>query len=164
MTATKKQLRISESHSNSNRCTPCRGKPDQHATCFPRSVHVWPLTIRISCGPRIAINRFELIHHPWEEGLPTQSTTWWLTDPWVHTQVLSHNSQWSSREKSSFYWQLATRLTRPIYQHEIGMFNTCLRGPTHRSLTNTGGATTLEVPGFHIPLLDLPNWQSPLST
>jgi hypothetical protein len=31
MTATNKQLLISESHDNSNRCTPCRGKPDQHA-------------------------------------------------------------------------------------------------------------------------------------
>jgi hypothetical protein len=32
MTATNKQLLKSESHGDSNRCTPCRGKPDQHAT------------------------------------------------------------------------------------------------------------------------------------
>jgi hypothetical protein len=30
MAATNKQLLISESHSDSNRCTPYRGKPDQH--------------------------------------------------------------------------------------------------------------------------------------
>jgi hypothetical protein len=29
-TATNKPLFISESHSDWNRCTPCRGKPDQH--------------------------------------------------------------------------------------------------------------------------------------
>jgi hypothetical protein len=32
MAATNKQLLISESHGDSNRCTPCRGKPNQHAT------------------------------------------------------------------------------------------------------------------------------------
>jgi hypothetical protein len=32
MTATNKQLLISESRGDSNRCTLCRGKPDQHAT------------------------------------------------------------------------------------------------------------------------------------
>jgi hypothetical protein len=32
MTPTNKRLLISESRGDSNRCTPCRGKPDQHAT------------------------------------------------------------------------------------------------------------------------------------
>jgi hypothetical protein len=32
MTATNKRLLISESRGDSNRCTPCWGKPDQHAT------------------------------------------------------------------------------------------------------------------------------------
>jgi hypothetical protein len=32
MAATNKQLLISESHGDSNRCTPCWGKPDQHNT------------------------------------------------------------------------------------------------------------------------------------
>jgi hypothetical protein len=32
MTATNKWLLISESRDDSNRCTPCRGKPDQQAT------------------------------------------------------------------------------------------------------------------------------------
>jgi hypothetical protein len=34
----------------------------------------------------------------------------------------------------------------------VSTFNTCSRGPTHRSLTDTGGATTLEVSAFHVPL------------
>jgi hypothetical protein len=32
ITVTNKRLLISESRGDSNRCTPCRGKPDQHAT------------------------------------------------------------------------------------------------------------------------------------
>jgi hypothetical protein len=65
----KQAVLISESRDDLNRCTPCRGKPDQHATCFPHSVHVWPSTIRISRGPRIAtfhiaVNIFEQIHCP----------------------------------------------------------------------------------------------------
>jgi hypothetical protein len=76
MTVTNKRLLISESYGDSNRYTPCRGKPDQHATCFSLSVRVWSTTIHISHGPHIAtfhtvINRFEQIHYTPEEGLPT---------------------------------------------------------------------------------------------
>jgi hypothetical protein len=34
------------------------------------------------------------------------------------------------------------------HQHAIGMFNTCSREPTHRSLTDTGGGYNLEGAGF----------------
>jgi hypothetical protein len=93
-----------ESHGDSNRCTPCRGKPDQHATRFPCSVCVWSITIRISHGPHIAtfhtvVNRFEQIHCTREEGLLTQSTA---------QQPKSHG------KKSSSCWQPITRLTGPI--------------------------------------------------
>jgi hypothetical protein len=119
MTATTKRLLISESHGDSNRCTTYRGNPDQHATCFLRSVCVWSKTIRISCGPHIAIfytvvNKFEHIHYSREEWLLTQSTARRLTNPQVHTQLLSHNSQWSSGEKLSFCWHLTTRFTGSI--------------------------------------------------
>jgi hypothetical protein len=62
----------------------------------------------------IIINRFEQIHCTQEEGLLTQSTAHWPSDLWVRTRILSHNSQWSSGEKSSFCWQPTTRLTGPI--------------------------------------------------
>jgi hypothetical protein len=119
LTATNKRLLISESHDDSNRYTPCRGKPDQHVIHFLFLVRIWPSTIHILCGPHIAtfhevVNRIEQIHCPQEEGLPTQSTTRRLIDPWVRTQLLSKNSQWSSRERSSFCWQPATRLTGHI--------------------------------------------------
>jgi hypothetical protein len=38
MTATNNRLLISESRGDSNRCTPCRGKPDQHAMYAPRTL------------------------------------------------------------------------------------------------------------------------------
>jgi hypothetical protein len=36
----KQAVLISESHGDSNRCTPYRGKPYQHATLFPRVIHI----------------------------------------------------------------------------------------------------------------------------
>jgi hypothetical protein len=132
MTATNKRLLISESHGDSNRCTPYRGKSNQHATHFPRSVRVWSKIIRISCGRHIAtfrtvVNRFEQIHCSREEGLPTQPLTQ-LSDPWVRTQLLSR--------------------THHKHQHVTSTFNTCSRGPTHRSLTDSSGGYSLEGASF----------------
>jgi hypothetical protein len=119
MTVTNEWLFISESHDNSNHCTPYSGKPDQHVTCFPRSVRVWSKTTRISRGSHIAtshtvVNKFERVHCLREEGLPTRSIARRLTNLRVRTQLLSHNSQWSSGEKAIFYWHSTTRLIGPI--------------------------------------------------
>jgi hypothetical protein len=60
MTDTNKRLLISESHIDLNRCTPCKAKPDQHATyashssprtpvvCFLRAV---PVRDNLSLAP-----------------------------------------------------------------------------------------------------------------
>jgi hypothetical protein len=90
MTVTNKRLLISESCGDSNRCTPCRGKPDQYATRFPHSVRVWSRTIRILRDPHIANLHetpidLEGSHCSREKWLPTQSTARWLTDPHVRT-------------------------------------------------------------------------------
>jgi hypothetical protein len=110
-----------------------QGKPDQHATCIPHSVCVWSQTIYFSRGQCIAtfhvvINRFEQNHCPWEEGLPTQPTPRQLTRPWVRTQLLSHNSQWGSGEKPTFYDNRLLGLPGSYLWHAIGTFNTCSRG------------------------------------
>jgi hypothetical protein len=119
MTVTNKQLLISENRGDSNWCTPCREKPDQHATHFSRSVHVWFKTIRISRGPhiatfRIVINNDGQNHCSQEKGLPIQSIACWLIDPWVRTQFLSQASHWSSEGKATLCWRQSTRLTGPI--------------------------------------------------
>jgi hypothetical protein len=95
MTATNKQLLIFKSRGDSNRCTPCRGKLDQHATYashtslrmpgvrFLRVVPVWGNLSRV-------IDRIEQVHCSREKGLPTQqSTARRLTDPRVRTQLFS---------------------------------------------------------------------------
>jgi hypothetical protein len=46
-----------ESRGDSNRCTPYRGKPDQHVTRFSRSIYVWSSIICIPRGPHIATFR-----------------------------------------------------------------------------------------------------------
>jgi hypothetical protein len=124
MTTTNKRLLISESRGDPNRCTPYRGKSDQHVTRFPRSVYIWFRTIRISRGPHIAtlhtvINSDGQSHCSQEKGLPTQSTARWLTDPWVRTQFLSRASYWSSGGKTTLCWRQTTRLT--------GLINTSMR-------------------------------------
>jgi hypothetical protein len=98
MTTINKRLLISESRGDSNRCTPCREKLDQHITRFRRSVHVWTSTICISCGPHIETFRetpidLDRSHYSREKVLPTQSTACRLTDPQVHTQSLSQANQ-----------------------------------------------------------------------
>jgi hypothetical protein len=173
-TATNKRLLISESHGDSNRCTPCRGKPDQHTTRFPRSVRVWSMMIRISCGPHIAtfhtvINRFEQIHYTQEKGLLTQSTAWRSSDPWVCTQLLSHNSQRAVGKSQAPVDNQLLCLLGPYHQHAIGTFNTCSQGPTEQSLIDTGRGYNLGGVGLphthsstfptsypHFPLVALP--------
>jgi hypothetical protein len=115
----KQVVLTSETHDDSNRCTPYREKPNQHATRFPRSVRVWSSTIRISRDQRIATihespTDLDRSHYSQEKELPTQSTAHWLIDPWVYTQFLSQANQWNSRLKLRFYRWQATRLTGHI--------------------------------------------------
>jgi hypothetical protein len=90
---------ISESRGDSNQCTPCMENPDQHATLFPHSVHVWPLTIRISRGSLIAtfykaVNNDGQSHCSREKGFPIQSIARRLTDPWARTQLMRTSLCW----------------------------------------------------------------------
>jgi hypothetical protein len=168
MTATNKQLLIYESRGDSNRCTPYRGKLDQHVTHFPRSVRVWSRTIRISSGPHIAtfhivINRVEQGHCSWEKGLLTQSTARWLTDSRVCTQFLSRANQWSNGGKAKHLLTAATRLTGP-WTPACGRYIQYLLTGANPSVLNRCRQGLLEVPTYHIPLPDLPNRRSSLST
>jgi hypothetical protein len=174
MTITNKWLLISESHGDSNRCTPCRGKPDQHVTRFPCSAHVWSKTIRISRGPHIVtlhevINTVEQGHYSREKGLPTQSIACRLTDPWVHTQFLSQDNQWSSGGKAKHLLTVATRLTGPIspacdlyVQYLLiganpSVLNWHRRGLQHwRCRLATYHSPTFPISCLHFPLRALP--------
>jgi hypothetical protein len=107
------------------------------------------MTIRISRDPHIAtfhtiINRFKQIHCTREEGLPTQSTARWSSDPRVHTQLLSHNSQRAVEKSQAPVDHRLLGLSGPYHRHVIGTFNTCSLGPTEQSLINTSGGYNLE--------------------
>jgi hypothetical protein len=76
MAAMNKRLLISESHGDSNRCTSCRGKPDQHdmyaSHASPRMPHVHFLQVvpvhgNLSHRP----NKAGQIHCSREKVLPT---------------------------------------------------------------------------------------------
>jgi hypothetical protein len=123
-TVMNKRLLISESHDDSNRCTSCKKKFDQHATCFTRSVRVCLSTIRISRGSRIAI------FHESSTGLDGCTASKKkcsrlhlsirLSGPWDPSHFLSQHNHWSSAHhwsivlKPSTYWRQTTRLTRLI--------------------------------------------------
>jgi hypothetical protein len=112
-----------------------RENPDQHATCFSRSVRVWTSTIRISRCPHIAT------FHESSSGLdgctaPEKKCSWLhlsarlsgLGDP---PQFIFQHNYGSGALKPSTCWRQATRLTRPISL------------AYDRSLTDTGGGYNL---------------------
>jgi hypothetical protein len=107
MTATNKRLLISESHGDSNRCTPCRGKPDQHSTYAShtgrrtpnvRFLRVTPVRqAHASCGRSLYVTTFHWLPrsrnkplYP-KEVLATKDT---LIQPssWVTSFLLSCDS------------------------------------------------------------------------
>jgi hypothetical protein len=88
-----------------------------------------------------------------------------LTDLLIRTQFLSQANQWSSRLKPNFCWWRATRLTRHI-SLTCDQYVQYLLTEANPSVLNRHrqGATTLKVSAFHIPLFDLSNQRSQLST
>jgi hypothetical protein len=68
----------------------------------------------------------------------------WLSGPRDPPQFLSQHNHWSSALKPNICWQAGyISLLDPYLQHVISTFNTRSRGPTYRSLTNTGGSYNL---------------------
>jgi hypothetical protein len=153
MAATNKRLFISESRGDLNRCTPYRGKPDQHDTYASHTSPHMPGVRFLRAVPvrgnlSWVINRFGQSHCSRGKGLPIQSTARRLTDPWIHTQFLSRANQWSSGESQTSINSRLLGLLGPYYQHAIHTFNTCSWVSTPRSLTDTGS-------GYHIENLEI---------
>jgi hypothetical protein len=119
LTATNKQLLIYESRDDSNRCTSCRVKPDQHVTRITRSVHVWSQIIRISCGQHIAtfhivINSSGQRHRSQRKSAPDTIHNM-PTERSMDMYPISLPRQTPKRGgKATLYWRQATRLLRPI--------------------------------------------------
>jgi hypothetical protein len=156
MTDTNNLLLISKSHNDLNRCTPYREKPDQHVTYAshgsPRMPRVHFLrAVPVRDNLSWVIDRVEQTHCSREEGLPTQSTARrWLIRGSVPSFSLEPANE-AVGVKPSIYRRPATRLTGPITPVCDRYIQYLLAGPTERSLIDTGGATTLEVPAYHLP-------------
>jgi hypothetical protein len=137
-----------------------QGKPNQHATRFPHSVRVWSTTIRISRGPYIAtfhtiVNRFEQIHCTREEAPDTIHSTTVIRSADPYPASLPQQPK-SSGEKSTPVDNRLLGLPGPHHRLAIGTFNTCSRGPTERSLIDTGGGYNLR--GAGLPCTNSPTF------
>jgi hypothetical protein len=151
MTATNQWLLIFESHDDLNRCTPCRGKLDQHAICPPCLICIWCWTIHLTCS---ANDNLSLVPTKSKEApTPRRSIdSQRQTGPAVILGGLilpPMRPPWSRGERfqpsgyttTSAYWVHK-------HQHAIGIFNTCSRGSTHQSLIDTGRGYSFEGVGL----------------
>jgi hypothetical protein len=166
MAATNKRLLISESRGDSNRCTPCREKPNQHDTytshTSPRTPNIRFLrSILVHGNLSRVINKVGRMHWSWEKVLPTPplSPIEWSMGPapvYLPTQPLKQSL------KPSTCRQQTTRLTGPISpacDRYVHYFLTCTnpsvlnwhrRGLPHRKPQNSHSTLpTLLFWGFH---------------
>jgi hypothetical protein len=143
MADTNKRLLISESHGDSNWCTHCMRKSDQHATYVSHS------------SPRTSGVRFS-------RAVPIRDNLLWVVDRLGRILLLLRKSAPDSTSQPGWvahktHINLSPNTTieavglsqapvngqllglpGPYHQHAIGTFNTCSRVPTPRSLTDTG--------------------------
>jgi hypothetical protein len=153
MTATNKRSLISESRGNSNYCTPCRGKPDQHdmyashaslRTPDVRFLRAVPVRGNLSWGT----DRFGQIPLlPRKRAPDNPQHAGWL----IHGSVPSFSPEPANEARGVSQASDSDQLLGlpgPYYRHVIGTFNTCSRRPTERSLTDTGGGYNLGGAGF----------------
>jgi hypothetical protein len=108
MSVTNKRLLISESRGDSHRCTPCRGKPDQHDTY---ASHASPHTpgVRFLRAVPIRGNLLRSRQQIWTDPLPL------ITDETVGKSQASVDNR-------------LLGLSDPYQRHAISTFNTCMWG------------------------------------
>jgi hypothetical protein len=153
MAATNKRLLISESHGDSNRCTTCRGKPDQHDTY---ASHADPRTpnVRFLRAVPVRGNLFMSHQQGWTDALlPRKSAPDSTSQPgWVvrgtRLNFYPNTVIEAVRLSQAPIGGRQLGLPDPYNWHAIGTFNTCSRVPTPRSLTDTSG-------GYHIENLGI---------
>jgi hypothetical protein len=153
MIATNKQLLISESRVNSNRCTPCKENLIHTTRTLSAPVHV--------CHSYASTGS----SHTWQPFVKSPTTLNRFTAPEKRAPVPIHNTladrstgpypislpqhplkQW--RKGKHLLPKSYIGLLGPYLHHVISTFKTCSRWPTHRSITNTGGGYNLEDADF----------------
>jgi hypothetical protein len=177
MTATNKRLLISESHGDSNWCTPCRGKPDQHdmyafhasprmpGICFLRVV---PIRDNLSWVTD-RVGRILLL--PIKNAPDSTPQPSWVTYG-IHLSLSSNIVIEVVGLTQAPVNDRLLGLLGPYHRHTISTFSTCSRVPTSQSLTDIGGgyhienlriATKLSPPFPFEGSTDPPKWPCPVS-
>jgi hypothetical protein len=112
---------------------------------IPCSVRVWSQSICISHGEPIATFRelptdLDGSHYSREKGIPDYIPNT-SADPSMgsHPVSLILSTKEVVGLSQTFVDSRPLGLSGLYHQHAIGTFNTCSLGPTHRSLTDTGG-------------------------
>jgi hypothetical protein len=167
MAGTNKRLLISESHGDLNRCTPCRGKPDQHDTY---TFHANPRTpsVRFLRAVPVHGNLLRVIDRVGQILLlPRKSVPDSTSQPvWVaHGTHISFSPKTVIEAVGLSQAPVDGRLLGlpgPYHQSAIGTFNTCSQVPTHRSLTDTNGGYHIE--NLRIAIALSPSFPSKCST
>jgi hypothetical protein len=148
MTATNKLLLISESHDDSNRCTPCRGKPDQHANVFhaQSAYGLRPYVSHVVHIQQSFVRRQQIWMDPTapekkgSQHNPQHAS--WL----IHGSVPSFSPTPTNEAGGISQAPIGDQLLGlpgSYHRHAIDTFSTCSRGPTHQSLIYTGGGYKL---------------------
>jgi hypothetical protein len=116
--------------------------------CFPRQSTY--ATRMLPMGDLRTWQPFTLTQQSWTDALlPRKRAPDSTSQPgWVvcgtHLSFSHKHNHWSSVLKSNICWWICyISLLGPYHQHVISTFNTCSWGPTHRSLTDTGGGYNL---------------------
>jgi hypothetical protein len=149
------RLLIFESHGDSNRCIPCRGKPNTHDTyashASPRALLVrflWPVPVRGNLSLAInSVGRTLLLPRKGApDAIPSMSAEPSVGPP----PSFSLNTTIEAVMKAKHLLKNGYNgLLGPLHQHVICMFNTFSREATHRSLTDTCGGYNLR--GANLP-------------
>jgi hypothetical protein len=145
MAAMKKQLLISESHGDSNRCSPCSEKLNQHDIY---AYHISPRTSGVCflCGnlSRV-VNRVGQMHCSWEKSASdSTSQPGWV----VHGTHLSFSPNTAIEAMHLSQAPIDGRLlglSGSYHRYVIGTFNTCSWVLTPRFLTDISGGYHIEI-------------------
>jgi hypothetical protein len=154
LTVTNKRLFISESRGDSNQCTSCR----ENLINTPHAFRA-----RSTYDPRSYVSHVVHIYQPftshqqrWTNALLLRKSAPDSTSQpcWVargtRLSFSSNTTIEAVRLSQAFVDARLLGLLDSYHQHAVSTFNTCSRGPTYRSLTDTGG-------GYNLGGVDLPH-------
>jgi hypothetical protein len=152
-TTTNKRLLISRSSDDSNRCTPYRRNLIHMTHMLLAPAHIRHIYAFRGQSPYVTTFHTDPTELDRLTAPDSTSQLGWVTRE-THLSFSPKHIHWSSALKTNISWRTCyIGLPSPYHHYMISMFNTCLREPTHRSLTDIGGGYNLGSVGLlhHTP-------------